>query len=80
MPIRFTDLEMATLNLCKSMGWSLQFFRSLPESEQIDWLAYVHNRRWQLLDMLAAMDELRKEKKSVDGGAFAAVWLKLMET
>ena len=62
------------------MGWSLQFFRSLPESEQTDWIAYTYHQRLKLLDMLAAMDELRKDKKPVDGAAFSAVWLKLLET
>jgi hypothetical protein len=45
----------------------------------LDWLAYDDWKRQRKLDMLRSMRDLIKDGKSVDGGAYAAVWLSLLE-
>lgn len=61
------------------MGWTRTQFNELPESEQVDWLAFDDWKRQQKLGMLRSMRALIDEGKSVDGGAYAAVWLSLVE-
>lgn len=61
------------------MGWSRTQFDRLPETEQDDWLAFDHWRRAQLLDMLKSMKQMIDGGKHPDGGAYAAVWLSLLE-
>jgi hypothetical protein len=54
-------------------------FNRLSASERLDWLAYDDWKRQRKLDMLRSMRDLIKDGKSVDGGAYAAVWLSLLE-
>lgn len=58
---------------------SRETFNQLPQAEREDWLAYDGWKHQQRLKMLKSMRELVDENKSVDGGAYAAVWLSLLE-
>jgi hypothetical protein len=72
-------MELATLRVCQANGWTRSRFNRLSESERLDWLAYDDWKRQRKLDMLRSMRDLIKDGKSVDGGAYAAVWLSLLE-
>ena len=61
------------------MGWTRAQFEALPDREKTDWLAFDMRRQMRLTDMLRAMRALIDEGKSVDGGAYTAVWLSLLE-
>lgn len=61
------------------MGWTRQQFEALPDRERFDWLAFDMRRQMRLADMLRAMRSLIDDGKSVDGGAYTAVWLSLLE-
>lgn len=72
-------MELAILRVCRANGWTRKQFNRLPEDERTDWLAYDTRRRRQLEDMMRSMRALIDEGKSVDGGAYASVWLSLLE-
>ena len=61
------------------MGWSLSEFDALPERERDDWLAFSHHRREQLASMMRQLRAMIDDNKSVDGGAYMAVWLAMLE-
>ena len=61
------------------MKWSRSQFFRLPDVEKEDWLAYDHLLRGKRFDMLRSMRALIEDGKSVDGGAYASVWLSLLE-
>jgi hypothetical protein len=51
----------------------------LSASERLDWLAYDDWKRQRKLEMLRMMRATISDGKSVDGGAYLAVWLSLLE-
>ena len=72
-------MELTRLRLCRAMGWGLSEFDDLTESEQTDWLAYEHYRRTKLAEMMRSMQKMIDDGRNPDGGAYAAVWLALLE-
>jgi hypothetical protein len=72
-------MDLAILRVCRANGWTRRKFDALTDAERVDWLAYDDWKRQQKLGMLRSMRALIDEGKSVDGGAYAAVWLSLLE-
>ena len=67
------------MRVCQAMGWTRAQFNQLPERERLDWLAFDDWRQRRKLDLLRSMRSLIDDGKSEDGGAYAAVWLSLLE-
>lgn len=70
---RFRDDELDVLRICERHGWTYAQWYALPEEEQIDRLAFQHNRDELLGAMYETLTERIDEGKPVELSAYISV-------
>ena len=62
MPTRFTEEDLALMRVLSSQGWTTEYWETLPESEQIEWLAYDEVKQQNVQNVIKAL-----QKKNAKG-------------
>lgn len=66
----FTDEESDILAICEHNGWTYAQWHALPESEQVDRLAYRYRRQTFLDTILEGFDKRIADDQAIEQTAY----------